>query len=143
MKKKYLNKAIIFSKKIKVSVTIMTISLLMIDRTYSAPLLVSYLKSKTTEVSNEGGKRIAPNEAVKSIILSKCAVSGCHNSISSQAGINFQITTNIDVYRDRIRARAIDAAGTVSQMPQPPNLALSKADKKIILDWLNEKPDRK
>ena len=115
----------------------------MVDRTYSAPLLVSYLKSETTEVSKEGGKGIAPNEAVQRIILSKCAVSGCHNSISSQAGIDFQITSNIDVYRNRIKARAIDAAGTGSQMPQPPNAALSKAEKKIILDWLNGKPGRK
>ncbi len=108
MRKKYLNKAIVFSKKIKVSIIVMTISLLMIDRTYSAPLPVSYVKNKTIELSNEGGKGAVPNEAVKSIILSKCAVSGCHNSISSQAGIDFQITANIGVYRNRIKARAID-----------------------------------
>ena len=139
MKKKYLNNVIEFSKKIKVTVTILTISLLMVDKTHSAPLLGSFLQGKETEISNEGGKGTLPNEAVKSIILSKCAVSGCHNSISSQGGINFEITTNIDVYRNRIRARAIDGAGTGYQMPQPPNPALSKANKKIILGWLNEK----
>jgi hypothetical protein len=139
MKKKYLNNVIEFSKKIKVTVTVMTISLLVVDKTHSAPLLVNFLQGKETEISNEGGKGASPNEAVQRTILTKCAVSGCHNSISSQGRINFQTTTNIDVYRNRIRARAIDAAGTISQMPQPPNPALSKADKKIILGWLNEK----
>ena len=143
MKKKYLKNVIEFSKKIKVTVTVMTISLLMVDKIHSAPLLVSFLQGKETEISNEGGKGTSPNEAVQRIILSKCAVSGCHNSISSQAGIDFQITSNIDVYRNRIKARAIDAAGTGSQMPQPPSPALSKAEKKIILDWLNGKPGRK
>jgi hypothetical protein len=73
--------------------------------------------------------------AVRSIITANCAVAGCHNA-SAAGGINFTVDCNIVSSGQRIKARAVDAAGTGSQMPPPPNPALSAVQRQAITDWL-------
>lgn len=75
--------------------------------------------------------------AVKSMMQTNCAVSGCHVGSNPQNGLNFSIDNTIVAQKDRIKVRAVDNAGTPQQMPAPPNPPLSAADKKKITDWIS------
>jgi cytochrome c551/c552 len=57
--------------------------------------------------------------------------------VNAQNGINFSENCTIVQQKDRIKVRAVDQAGTANQMPQPPNPALSLADRQKITDWVN------
>jgi hypothetical protein len=72
--------------------------------------------------------------AVKAVLLTNCAISGCHLSPSPQNGLDFSIDCTIVGAWDRIKARAVDA--NPSQMPPAPNPVLNGADKQKILDWI-------
>lgn len=74
--------------------------------------------------------------AVRGVLQTNCAVSGCHANPSPQNGINFADDNTIVAQKDRIKVRAVDQAGTANQMPQPPRAALSAADQKKITDWI-------
>ncbi len=74
--------------------------------------------------------------AVKTIVQNNCAISGCHNATSVAGGINFTIDCNIVSNGARIKVRAVDLAGTPSQMPQPPNAALSGTQQQQITSWI-------
>jgi len=75
--------------------------------------------------------------AVRSIIQTNCAISGCHTGVNAQNGINFSENCTIVAQKDRIKVRAVDQAGTGQQMPPPPNPPLSAADRQKITDWVN------
>lgn len=75
--------------------------------------------------------------AVKSVMQTQCAVSGCHASPNPQSGINLADDNTIVAQKTRIKVRAVDNAGTASQMPTPPRAALSAADRKKITDWID------
>lgn len=75
--------------------------------------------------------------AVRTVVQTFCAVSGCHLGSAPAGGINFSVDCNIVANKDRMKARAVDAAGTANQMPQPPNAPLSAADQQKIVDWIN------
>ncbi len=72
--------------------------------------------------------------AVKSLVLSTCAVSGCHNGTQAP---NYTNDCTIVEFADLIKTRAVDQAGTADQMPQPPRAALNQADKDKITAWIN------
>lgn len=74
---------------------------------------------------------------VKSILQANCALGGCHNAQTQQSGINFENDCHIVTQKDRIKFRAVDQAGTASQMPPPPNPALSATDRQKITNWVN------
>lgn len=76
-------------------------------------------------------------DAVRNILQVSCAVGGCHDQYTQQAGINFNNNCDIVAQKDRIKFRAVDQAGTANQMPQPPNPALSVADRQAITNWVN------
>ena len=69
--------------------------------------------------------------AVKTVITSSCALSGCHISPSNTGGINFESNAGIVSAGARIKARAVDL-GTM-----PPTGPLSAVDKAKITDWIN------
>ncbi|ANE50244.1 c-type cytochrome [Flavisolibacter tropicus] len=73
--------------------------------------------------------------AVRNILQANCVT--CHNNSNLQGGMNWTIACNIVEQKARIKARAVDAAGTPNQMPLPPNPALSVADRQKIVDWIN------
>jgi cytochrome c551/c552 len=73
--------------------------------------------------------------AVRSVIQTFCV--SCHNNSVQNGGMNWEVDCNIVAHKDRIKTRAVDQAGTSTQMPQPPNPALSTADRQKILDWIN------
>ena len=75
--------------------------------------------------------------AVKSIIQTNCAVTGCHVSPAPTGGIDFAVDCNIVVNRDRIKDRAVTSFGTPNQMPPPPNAGLSQTDRNAITNWIN------
>src|ERR1051325_4493363 len=75
--------------------------------------------------------------SVRTIIRANCALSGCHTTPNPQNGVNFSDDNTIVAQRSNIKARAVDQAGTPTQMPQPPNPALSTADRQKIVDWVN------
>jgi hypothetical protein len=74
--------------------------------------------------------------AVKSIVQTNCAVSGCHDAQTNQSGINFSVECTIVAQAASIKARAVDQAGTATQMPPPPRAALSVADRQKITEWV-------
>ncbi|MFT3936713.1 MAG: hypothetical protein QM726_24015 [Chitinophagaceae bacterium] len=71
--------------------------------------------------------------AVKAVITTNCAVTGCHNGTQSP---NYTVDCTIVDYADLIKTRAVDQAGTADQMPQPPRAALSQADRDKITAWI-------
>jgi len=72
--------------------------------------------------------------AVKQIIQNNCV--GCHSGAAPAAGKDWSVDCNVVTNKGLIKARAVDQAGTPSQMPQPPNAALSAADRQKITDWI-------
>jgi hypothetical protein len=71
--------------------------------------------------------------AVKAVLQTNCALSGCHSGATPTGGLNFTVDCTIVNSWDRIKARAVDAP---TSMPPPPNAQLSAADKQKILDWI-------
>lgn len=71
--------------------------------------------------------------AVKAVITTNCAVTNCHNG--SQAP-NYTVDCTIVDYADLIKLRAVDQGNTGDQMPQPPRMALSQADRDKITAWI-------
>lgn len=86
-----------------------------------------------------GGTTTTPGPlftSVRSIIQTNCAVSGCHTGTAAQNGINFSVDNTIVAQKERIKVRAVDQAGTASQMPAPPNPTLSSANQQAITTWI-------
>ena len=75
--------------------------------------------------------------SVKAMMQTNCAISGCHAGATAQNGLNFSDNNTIVSQKERIKVRAVDNAGSASQMPPPPNAALSTADQKKITDWVS------
>ena len=71
--------------------------------------------------------------AVKAIITTNCAVTGCHNGTQAP---NYTVDCTIVDYADLIKLRAVDQANTADQMPQPPRMALAQADRDKISAWI-------
>lgn len=71
--------------------------------------------------------------AVKSVLQTNCALSGCHIGATPTGGLNFTDDCTIVGSWDRIKARAVDAP---TSMPPAPNPQLSATDKQKILDWI-------
>lgn len=69
--------------------------------------------------------------AVKSVLSSSCALSGCHVSPSNSGGINFESNASIVSNGSQIKNIAVDL-GTM-----PPTGQLSAANKAIITDWIS------
>jgi hypothetical protein len=85
--------------------------------------------SVTVNLKPEG----AQFAAVKTVIAKSCALAGCHGGAQlPDFRNNCQIASNAA----RIKARAVDAAGTPNQMPLPPNAALSQGDRDKITVWI-------
>jgi uncharacterized membrane protein len=75
--------------------------------------------------------------AARTIIRTNCAISGCHTTPNPQNGINFSDDCQIVTQKNLIKARAIDAHGTPTQMPPPPHPGLTAAERQTITNWLN------
>ncbi len=71
--------------------------------------------------------------AVKAVLTTNCAVTGCHNGTQSP---NYTVDCIIVDYADLIKSRAVDQAGTAQQMPQPPRAPLAQADRDKITAWI-------
>jgi hypothetical protein len=71
---------------------------------------------------------------VKTILITNCAVSGCHNATTMQSGINFNDDCTIVAQKNRIKARAVDF--NPSQMP-PSGPPISAVNRQTIVDWIN------
>lgn len=72
--------------------------------------------------------------AVKTIIIANCAVTGCHNGTQAP---DYTADCTIVDYGLLIKQRSVDDAGTADQMPQPPRAALAQADRDKITAWIN------
>jgi uncharacterized membrane protein len=90
-----------------------------------------------TNTGNSGATPGPLFTAVKSMMSTNCAISGCHVGSSPQNGLDFSNESTIVAQKARIKVRAVDQAGTANQMPKPPKPTLSAADQKKITDWLD------
>jgi hypothetical protein len=72
--------------------------------------------------------------AVKAIIITNCAVTGCHNGTQAP---DYTVDCTIVDYGTLIKQRAVDQAGTATQMPQPPRAPLLQADRDKITAWIS------
>lgn len=86
--------------------------------------------NKTTACSGTPGPLFT---AVKAVLTTNCAVTGCHNGTQSP---NYTVDCTIVDYADLIKSRAVDQAGTAQQMPQPPRAPLAQADRDKITAWI-------
>ena len=101
------------------------------SHTFNAKDNAGCVKSATATVPAAAA---GPNfAAVKAVITTNCAVSGCHNGTQSP---NFTIDCNIVANADLIKTRAVDGANTANQMPQPPRAALAQTDRDKITAWI-------
>lgn len=75
--------------------------------------------------------------AVKTVINTNCAISGCHSGSTPAGNIDFTNECNIVANANRIKVRAVDNFGTGNQMPPPPNSGLSQNDRNAITNWVN------
>jgi hypothetical protein len=73
--------------------------------------------------------------AVKQVIQNNCV--SCHSGSNPAGGRDWTVDCNVIAAKGNIKARAVDQAGTATQMPKPPNAPLSDADKQKIVDWIN------
>ena len=108
---------------------------------FSSVLLFSCSKNNGGDDGGSGGGNSGGTpgplfSAVKAMMQTNCAVAGCHTGPNAQNGINFTIDNTIIAQKNQIKARAVDQAGTPSQMPAPPNPPLSAVDQKKITDWI-------
>lgn len=71
--------------------------------------------------------------AVRSVITTNCAVTGCHNGTQPP---DYRADCTIVDYADLIKTRAVDGANTADQMPQPPRAPLVQADRDKITAWI-------
>jgi hypothetical protein len=90
------------------------------------------IKTASVTVTNSSAGTLFT--AVKSMMQTNCAVSGCHNGTQSP---NFTEECNIVNNWSLIKTRAVDGAGTSNQMPQPPLAPLSQVDRDKISSWVN------
>jgi len=94
---------------------------------------VSYSCSNDKEEDDNPTTTPGPKfSAVKTIINTNCAVSGCHVSPSNAGGINFESNANIAEHASHIKEMAVD----LELMPPPPASPLSEADQAKIADWV-------
>ena len=75
--------------------------------------------------------------AVKTIITANCALSGCHSGSAPTGGLDFTQNCVIVANSGRIKVRAVDNFNTANQMPPPPAIGLSLADRNAITNWVN------
>ena len=71
--------------------------------------------------------------AVKQLIQNNCI--SCHSGGAAGGGRDWSVDCNVVANQNLIKTRAVDQAGTATQMPQG-GPALSAADQKKITDWI-------
>ncbi len=108
---------------------------------FGSLLLVSCSKDNGSATNNPGGGggTIAPGPlflSVRTVVQTNCALSGCHTGANPAGDHNFSSDNTIVAQKLRIKVRAVDQAGTATQMPPPPRAPLSAADQKKITDWI-------
>lgn len=84
-----------------------------------------------TVAANAAGTLFA---AVKAVIQANCI--SCHSGAAAAGGRDWTVDCNVVANGALIKTRAVDQAGTATQMPQG-GPALSAADQKKITDWIN------
>lgn len=100
---------------------------------FSVILLVfGFLNSCSKDDSDNNSNTPGPKfTAVKSLITSSCATSGCHTASAAAGGVSFESDANIVAAANRINVRAV-VEGTM-----PPSGPLSSENKAKITDWIN------
>jgi uncharacterized membrane protein len=73
--------------------------------------------------------------AVRQLIQNNCV--SCHSGPAPAAGRDWTIDCNVVDNSAAIKTRAVDQAGTATQMPEVPNAPLSVEDRQKITAWIN------
>ena len=68
---------------------------------------------------------------VKAVLQTNCVP--CHNNSQQEGGMNWTIDCNIVTFKDRIKARAVDA----SPSAMPPTGLLPLSERQKIVNWIN------
>lgn len=69
--------------------------------------------------------------AVRVLLDNNCV--SCHNNTLSEGGMNWTIDCNVVMFKDRIKARAVDA----NPSSMPPTGLLPASERQKIIDWIN------
>lgn len=70
-------------------------------------------------------------DAVRTVLQNNCV--SCHNNAQAEGGMNWTIDCNIVQFKDRIKARAVDA----SPSAMPPTGLLPASERQKITNWIN------
>lgn len=94
---------------------------------------ISFSCSKDDNPPDDNNNNAGPKfTAVKAIVNTNCAVSGCHVSPTNTGGVNLQTDAEIVAHGAKIKEMAVD----LGIMPPPPRPQLSDSDKAKITDWI-------
>lgn len=94
---------------------------------------ISCSKDDDNDQNNNNNSNAGPKfTAVKAIVNTNCAVSGCHVSPTNPGGVNLQGDANIVAHGAQIKEMAVD----LGIMPPAPRPQLSDSDKAKITDWI-------
>ena len=93
--------------------------------------------TKTATVNLAAGSAGPLFTAVKAVVQANCAVTGCHTGATPTGNRDFSVDCNIVNAASLIKTKAVDGAGTATQMPPPPMPPLSQADRDKITAWVN------
>lgn len=88
-------------------------------------------KTATATVGTQAAGPLFGN--VKTLIMTRCAGSGCHTSGGNAAGYNFDNECNIIKYWSQINGAAVTY--TLTKMPL--GTLLTATEKQVITDWIN------
>lgn len=68
---------------------------------------------------------------VRAVLQANCVP--CHNNMQQEGGMNWQVDCNIISFKDRIKARAVDA----NPSSMPPTGLLPASERQKITNWIN------
>ena len=69
--------------------------------------------------------------AVRTLVQNNCV--SCHNAVVTEGGMNWTVDCNIVIFKDRIKARAVDG----NPSPMPPTGFLPSSEQQKIINWIN------
>lgn len=111
------------------------------NRTFISGLFISFLSIVFTQCTRYvANPNACYNDKVKNLLVTHCAGTGCHNSQDKEKGFDF---TNYDGVMKAVKAKhalqseLYTVLNRTGEEQMPPNYSLSKEEKAMIKNWIN------